>query len=117
MLESLQYHSTVEDSGMTKWEYCRINWTVGKVSDEDLQRAEQEGLPTRIMAETADGTKYATGGYLFVFSSGERRILTDIQETIRDLGLEGWELASDTITGGRDLLELEVLYFKRPLPE
>ena len=98
---------------MAQWEYCRLVWSIRKLEKTDQQAL---GDYEVIQEESADmgNLLVATFGTLRFLGSGrERQRITNSDETIAQLGRDGWELVSHTLTQGNPSTDID--YFKRPV--
>lgn len=96
---------------MPKWEYCQVVWKVSSVSDAQKRELEEEGFEGLIKLEGE--ITVARLGYLKVLgSSDELEKIVDLENTIAQLGRDGWELVSHTQVTAPTI---QVFYFKRQL--
>lgn len=95
-----------------RWEYCRLVWSIRKVESSE---SKQLGDYEIIKDESAEfGPLFvATFGTLRFLGSGRnRQRITDVDQTIAELGAAGWELVSHSRDGENP--STDTFYFKRP---
>jgi len=97
---------------MAKWEYCRLAWMTQQVSSEDAEDLRNNFL-VKIIENPDVGAFVRRGTLKYIGSTKKAEVITEIDDTIAQLGLEGWELVSHMES--TDHVKFQVLYFKRPL--
>lgn len=101
---------------MSKWEYCQIVSFSSVVDEAELLELRAKGFKGEVSAEENifGSTTIARAGTLRFFSQPRetREFFTDLAEVVTRLGLDGWELVSQAVSGG-----VTQLYFKRQLPD
>ena len=95
---------------MPEWEYCHVAWKVRQISDAQERELEEQGFEGLI--ETEEETTVARLGYLNFLGCAEKpQAIVELENTIAQLGRDGWELVSHTqITSPT---AVQVFYFKR----
>lgn len=98
---------------MAQWEYCRLIWSIRKLDQHDQQALGDYEILKDESAEMGSLLVATFGTLRFLGSGRDRQRISNADETIAQLGREGWELVSHTLTEGNP--STDIYYFKRPL--
>ena len=96
---------------MKKWEYCQIVWMIRSIRREEKEEMLRAGFDGEFI-DSGD-LLVARRGFVALAGSDESKTITSLAGTLRELGLDGWELVSHA-----EITEPAIaqnLWLKRPI--
>jgi hypothetical protein len=98
-----------------KWEYCKLIWSVRQITEAKARAGQERG---DVFVYQVFDRYYEAWGALTFFAptaANPIQVTTSIADTMEQLGLDGWELASSHAVTVPD--NQEIYLFKRPLSQ